>query len=125
MNTEQIISNLSAIKGIGLKIAQAVNDGMNNYINDILCINNLNIIDSKYIEKKPKVAFTGFRDQEFIQLLINNGFDADEKYTVTKDTFALIANDINSDSTKIKTARKYAIPVFNRDEFINKYNINL
>lgn len=125
MNTEQIISNLSAIKGIGLKIAQAVNDGMHNYINDILCINNLNIIDSKYIEKKPKVAFTGFRDKEFIQLLINNGFDADEKYTVTKDTFALIANDINSNSTKIETARKYAIPVFNRDEFINKYNINL
>jgi hypothetical protein len=72
---------------------------------------------------KPKVAFTGFRDAEFTALLNANGYDANDKYTVTKNTFALIALDPNENSGKITTARKYGIPIYTREEFLKRNNI--
>ena len=70
------------------------------------CLNNFHIINSKGLSSGPKVAITGFRDSAFIQLLIDNGFDANDKYSVTKDTYALIADDINSTSSKVQKAKK-------------------
>jgi hypothetical protein len=71
------------------------------------------------------VAITGFRDLEFIKLLIDNGFDASDKYSVTKDSYALITNDINSKSTKVQKAKNYNIPIFTKQEFINTHGIIL
>ena len=114
------------INGIGNKTVDSIIDGMLMYGNDIeYCLNNFHIINSKGLSSGPKVAITGFRDSAYIQLLIDNGFDANDKYSVTKDTVALIADDINSTSSKVKKANKYGIPVFNKSGFLEANNIIL
>lgn len=114
------------INGIGPKTVDAIIDGMRMYGNDVeYCLNNFRIINSKGLTLGPKVAITGFRDSTFIQLLIDNGFDASDKYSVTKDTVALIADDINSTSSKVQKANKYGIPVFNKSGFLEANNIIL
>lgn len=118
--------NLGKINGIGPKTIDAIINGILIYGSDIrYCLNNFHIINSKGLSSGPKVAITGFRDSEFIQLLINNGFDASDKYSVTKDTIALIADDINSTSSKVQKASKYGIPVFTKSGFLEANNIIL
>jgi DNA ligase (NAD+) len=114
------------INGIGPKTANAIIDGTMMYANDIeYCLNNFHIINSKGLSSGPKVAITGFRDSAFIKLLIDNGFDASDKYSVTKDTSALVADDINSTSSKVQKAKKYGIPIFNKSGFLEANNIIL
>lgn len=119
-------NNLQRIGGIGAKTIWDIIDGVNMYFDDIkYCLNNFHIINSKGLSSGPKVAITGFRDSAFIQLLIDNGFDASDKYSVTKDTAALIADDINSASSKVQKANKYGIPVFTKSGFLEANNIIL
>lgn len=114
------------INGIGPKTIDAIIDGMLMYGDDVdYCLNNFHIANSKGMTSGPKVAITGFRDSAFIQLLISNGFDASDKYSVTKDTAALIADDINSTSSKVQKANKYGIPVFTKSGFLKANNIIL
>lgn len=126
INMNDIYDRLIQINGIGVKTIDAICDGIIMYRNDIdYCLNNFHIINSKGLSSGPKVAITGFRDSAFIQLLIDNGFDANDKYSVTKDTVALIADDINSTSSKVQKANKYGIPVFTKSGFLEANNIIL
>ena len=126
MNNDQLYESLTKISGIGPKVVQAIINGKDLYSEDIdYILNTISIINSKGKTDRPKVAFTGFRDQEYTQILIDNGFDANDKYGVTKSTAALIADDINSNSSKIQTARKYGIPIYTKQSFLEKNNINL
>ena len=126
INMSDIYDRLIKINGIGVKTIDAICDGIIMYRNDIdYCINNFHIINSKGLSSGPKVALTGFRDPTFIQLLIDNGFDANDKYSVTKDTVALIADDINSTSSKVQKAKKYGIPIFTKSGFLEANNIIL
>ena len=84
-----------------------------------------NIESSKGLADKPKIAFTGERDKVFIDLLNNNGYDASEDYSVTKKTFALITNDLNSASGKMAKANKFGIPIYTKQQFMDAYNIKL
>ena len=94
-------------------------------MDDLIAASQMNIISSKGAKKKPKIAFTGDRDQVFINMLNELGFDANDKYSVTKDTYCLIANDKNSKSSKITKAQKYNIPIYTKQEFIELNNIKL
>lgn len=125
MNQEQLYQSLTSISGIGNSIVEAIISGLEIYDHDIEVVKRLKIINSKGKLDKPKVVLTGFRDQEFIQILIDNGFDADEKYNITKNTAALIANDKNSSSSKINLANKYGIPIYTKQEFIYANGITL
>jgi len=126
MHEEFINKDLQKINGIGEKTCRAIIDGFKMYWNDIeYCIKNFKIIDSKGLSSGPRIAITGFRDSAFIQLLIDNGFDASDKYSVTKETTALIADDINSTSSKVQKANKYGIPVFTKSGFLEVNNIIL
>ena len=119
-------NDLNKLNGIGEKTVKAIHDGFSMYYYDIkYCDDNFHIINSKGLSLGPKVAITGFRDSAFIQLLIDNGFDASDKYSVTKDTTALIADDINSTSSKVQKANKYGIPVFTKSGFLEANNIIL
>lgn len=124
MSDKEIYDGLLPISGIGDKVIKAIIDGKNLYIDDInFILNNMNIIDSKGMEEKPKIVLTGFRDAEFMNILTDNGFDVSDKYSVTKNTAALITNDINSDSGKIKAAKKYGIPIYTKQSFLEAHNI--
>lgn len=121
-----IYDRLIKINGIGAKTIDAICNGIIMYRDDInYCLNNFHIINSKGLTSGPRVAITGFRDSEFIKLLIDNGFDVSDKYSVTKDTVALIADDINSKSSKIQKANKYGIPIFTKSGFLEANNIVL
>ena len=115
---------LTNINGIGSAVVKAINDGFMLYKDDIAhVLYNGNIINSKGKSELPKIAITGFRDQEFINLLLNNGYDISDSYGVTKNIYALITADKNSKSGKIQKAYKYNIPIFTKDEFIKSHNI--
>lgn len=126
LSDDDIYDKLTSISGIGPKVVKAIIDGKNNYHDDIeFIINTFNIINSKGQVERPKVAFTGFRDTEFTKLLIDNGFDASDDYKVTKSLSALITEDLNSNSGKMQLARKYGIPIYTKQMFIETYNISL
>lgn len=125
-SSQEMYDKLLSIKGIGSKTVDAIIYGLNAYHDDLMYIvSNIKIIDSKGLSTGPRVAITGFRDSEFIQLLVNNGFDASDKYSVTKDTAALIADDINSTSSKVQKAKNYGIPIFTKQSFLEANNIIL
>lgn len=125
-NPDMYYNNFIKINGIGEKTISAIIYGIELYGEDIIyCLNNFHIINSKGLSSGPKVAITGFRDSAFIQLLIDNGFDASDKYSVTKDASALIADDINSTSSKVQKAKKYGIPIFTKSGFMEANNIVL
>lgn len=120
------LNNISNISGIGPKIIESIINGFVTYSEDLkYLLSNCTILDSKFFEDLPRIAITGFRDLEFINLLNSNGFDCSDKYGVTKNISALITSDINSTSGKMNTAKKYGIPIYTRDEFIKLNNIIL
>lgn len=126
LDNPSIYDNLIKINGIGPKTVESVIEGIEQNKEDLrYMINTFKISNYKNYDSGPRVAITGFRDPEFIKLLIDNGFDASDKYSVTKDSYALITNDINSKSTKVQKAKNYNIPIFTKQEFINTHGIIL
>ena len=126
MNEQELYDNLTAINGIGPSIVESIINGFEIYAGDINVLNKfIKYSNSKGKKELPKIAITGFRDAEFINLLINNGFDASDKYGVTKNIYALIAADKNNISGKIKKANDYGIKVYSKDEFISSHNIKI
>lgn len=126
MDDQLLMSELTKISGIGPKVVQAIIDGKHYYTDDLnVAIEQIPMVVYKSMASKPKVAITGFRDAEFINLLNENGFDASDKYTVTKDVKYLIAADPNSNSSKIIKAKKYGIPIYSKSDFIAMNNIIL
>lgn len=120
-----LYNKLITIRGIGEETASLICTDRKLYMDDIIAASQMNIINSKGAKKKHKIAFTGDRDQTFISMLNNLGFDANDKHSVTKDTYCLIANDKNSKSSKITKAQKYNIPIYTKQEFIELNNIKL
>lgn len=120
-----LYNKLITIRGIGEETASLICTDRKLYMDDLIAASQMNIISSKGAKKKPKIAFTGDRDQVFINMLNELGFDANDKHSVTKDTYCLIANDKNSKSSKITKAQKYNIPIYTKQEFIELNNIKL
>ena len=58
-------------------------------------------------------------------IINSQGFNCTATGGVTKDTKLLIVLDKSSNSTKIKNAIKYNIPIMTPDEFMQAYNINI
>lgn len=126
MNPEFDFSVLTKLSGIGEKTVRSIIDGLEYYQADIMYIlTNMKILDSKGMKTGPKIILTGFRDPEYIKLLVDHGFDASDKYSMTKDAVALITTDKNSTSTKMQKAIKYGIPIYTKDEFLQVNNIVL
>lgn len=66
----------------------------------------------KYITQKGRVCFTGFRDKELEQKLIDNGWDVGG---FTKDMKYLIVPDLDYTSEKVRKAKELGIEVVDRD----------
>ena len=43
-------------------------------------------------------------------------------YSTQKNTFAVIVKDKDDDTTKINNAKKFNIPIYLIDEFVDKYS---
>ena len=123
---DELYNKLISIKSIGNKIAETICLCRQLYEEDLnIIISRLNIINYKDQESKPKIALTGFRDKAYIDLLNDNGFDVSDKYSLTKDCYCLITNDINSTSGKMDKAKKFGIPIYTKQQFLELNNINL
>lgn len=118
MSDEELVNSIVAIPGMGNAVAEAILTGRTIYEHEMHYVIRFNLIDSKGIIDKPKIALTGFRDPEFIDLINANGFDASDSYGVTKQTAALITNDLNSTSSKMQKANKYGIPIYTKQSFL-------
>ena len=126
MDYNTLVNKLISIPSIAQKTAETICNERLLYIEDLNTILSMsNIESSKGLADKPKIAFTGERDKVFIDLLNNNGYDASEDYSVTKKTFALITNDLNSASGKMAKANKFGIPIYTKQQFMDAYNIKL
>lgn len=123
---EWIKQSIQGLHGIGSKTVQAVVDGARLYMEDIQCVLRfLNVIESKSVPKKPRVAVTGFRDEAFIALINGHGFDCSDTYSVTKNTVALIADSLESTSGKAQKARQYDIPIYTKESFLRVNGIQI
>ena len=83
--------------------------------------NIINTIDTSNFNM-PKAVITGFRDDNVINILKSQGYDASDSYSVTKDTSLVIASDPNGNSSKLQKARKYGIKILSLDEFFKSLN---
>ena len=118
---DQLWGILQGIRGVGPGIVTSIINGFNDYNVEVQCIINMpNLINSCNLSKRPRVVISGFRDDNLIEDLNNMGYDCSDGYGVTKETTYLIAADINSNSTKLRKARQYNIPIISLDDYIIK-----
>ena len=66
-----------------------------------------------------KIVFTGFRNKEWENTIKALGGEVPS--SVSKSTTMVVAKDINEDSTKITTAKKFNIPVLSIAQFEKDY----
>ena len=126
MDINQMIGALKPVHGVGRAIIESISAGFVNYNDEVgYVVNHMKIIKSRSMINKPKVVITGSRDSSLIELLNKYGFDCSDKYSLTKDTYCLITNDLNSTSSKMQKAAKYRVPIMTVDQFFEAHHIEL
>lgn len=115
------VEQLSAIEGVGPERAEALFCELRNqadFLDELLaCVNVTNTKDQKS-PNLPKICFTGKMPESrsyYEQLAADNGFEPVN--SVTKDLNLLVAEDINSGSSKITKAEKAGVKVISLDEW--------
>ena len=99
-----LTEKLSHVKGIGVKTIETINKERQYFINDLKYIyGSLHVIDS-YEDvnvQKPKVRFSGIRDEILANKFKNAGYDVDLDGGVTKDILILIVPYLGWNSSKV------------------------
>lgn len=125
MNDKKLFDQLIKVKGVGKVMIDSIIKCRLIYKKELeSALKYLHIIDYKGSAKLPRVSFTGFRDDELSKLLLQYGFDAGD-YGVTNKTVAVIAENKNGSSGKIKDAIDKGIPVYTKQEFLDANNIKV
>jgi len=122
------IANVTSVKGMALKSAEAFVDKIEIFKSFLKECG----LDDKLIELPKKklvdesnplylktIVLTGTRDKEIIEFLKNKG--AIQGSSVSKNTFLLIANSKEEDTGKAEEARKLNIPILTSNEFKEKF----
>ena len=121
ISPENLYNELNCIKGIGTETINTIMEELPYYIEDIQFIANMNnVIQSKGVTF-AKIRFTGVRDIDLVNKLNDLGYDAGEG-SVTQDTNILVVPNINHNSSKVATAKKYGtmiIPINDLRQLIN------
>jgi DNA ligase (NAD+) len=115
------VKELIGIKGIEIKTANKFVDNFDNFVNFL----EINKLKCKFKNKSTKIenkltnlniVFSGIRDTELEEYIENSGGSI--KNTVNKETSILVVKNLETDGSKIKTARKI------NKELEDKENIN-
>jgi NAD-dependent DNA ligase len=121
ISPENLYNELNCIKGIGTETINTIMEELPYYIEDIQFIANMkNVMQSKGVTF-AKIRFTGVRDIDLVNQLNDLGYDAGEG-SVTQDTNILVVPNINHNSSKVATAKKYGtmiIPINDLRQLIN------
>ena len=81
-----------------------------------------NTYDTKHPLYSKAIVFTGIREKNLMQLL-ENKFDVKLASSISKSTYAVIAKSKEDDGSKIVKARSMNIPVYEIDEFKEKFSL--
>lgn len=117
LTVDRLICLIANIPGIGEKFARAFINGINQFC---LCpLIQISYIKSPKIEvtdgEKMFVCMTGFRSKELEQALTSKGHTV--LNGVTKACTVLVVADLNSTSSKMKTAKQLGIRIVDRKTF--------
>jgi DNA ligase (NAD+) len=98
-----ILNALGNIKGLGPITAQTIENEFNIFLPDIeYILTKVNFVNSKNKAKgKLQIRFTGCRNLQLQEQLINSGYDCDGNGTVTKKTDILLVPYLGFNSTKL------------------------
>lgn len=89
--------------GIGPSTIQIIDDEMEFFIEDLIFITTMkNVVSSFGVKAKKQIRFSGCRNQQLEEQLINAGYDADSSLGVTKKTDILIVPYEGYTSSKTK-----------------------
>lgn len=118
---EMSIEELCKIPDVGLTRAIEIKECLTNRtqeIIDLLNILKVEITKTQYVNDCKKVCFTGksvFSRDEWIKFADANNLEV--LNTVTQSLDILVTNDINSNSSKTNTAKKYGIKIMTYEDF--------
>lgn len=113
------IKKLTAIEGIGEITAQAFNNGILLYSlmeDDGVQISYVARTQIKTAENQITVCFSGLRNKEWEEILINKGHKVASG--VSKKTTHLVVKDKNSASSKTKKSKELGIPILDEADFV-------
>lgn len=114
------IEILISIEGVAETTAMVFNEGIKRYSMLDADPIKISMVWNKKIEAAENqiaVCFSGFRNKEWENTLINKGHKVVSG--VSKNTTHLIVKDKNSSSSKIKKAQELGITILNTEEFEN------
>ena len=130
---DEKIERILSIGGFALKTAQMFVPHITTFI-QFLKENNLtyklvDFIDSNTsntsntsnnnVLNNKKIVMTGFRNKDLEKLIVDSGGDVVN--TVSKNTFILLVDSLNSTSSKVIKAKKLGISIMTPFAFANKY----
>jgi hypothetical protein len=81
---------------------------------------NVPTYDTNHILYNKSIVFTGVRERELMQNL-EAMYSVKLSTSISKNTFAIIAKSKDEESGKLVKARSMNIPIFELDEFKEKY----
>lgn len=129
-NRDQKINLVSNVKGMALKTAEAFVDRIDDFVNflkDIGYENKLHDIpkNTVVVNGHPlagkTIVLTGTRDKTVIDLI--KSFGANQGSSVSKNTYLVIAKNVDEDTGKAEEARKLNIPIMTPEQFIKAYQV--
>jgi NAD-dependent DNA ligase len=126
INKDKLIDMIKKIDGFDDKTAIKFSENIDEFCN---FLKELNVTyENKFKEmkvgnkfKNMNIVFTGFRDKELEEKIINEGGKI--VTSVSKNTNLIICIDKNESSNKMDKAKNLNIKIMLKDEFIKKYNI--
>jgi NAD-dependent DNA ligase len=126
INKDKLIDMIKKIDGFDDKTAIKFSENIDEFCN---FLKELNVTyENKFKEMKVgnkfkdmNIVFTGFRDKELEEKIINEGGKI--VTSVSKNTNLIICIDKNESSNKMDKAKNLNIKIMLKDEFIKKYNI--
>jgi NAD-dependent DNA ligase len=127
LDSEPEVEDLFAIPGWSEKSINKFKEGLSKF-RIFLKENDYLHFETKSTDEKPinkskclvkKICITGKRDKDILSFLKNNGIEIVN--SVTRDVQLLICDDVNSNSSKIITAKKRGIEILDLDTFKTSY----
>lgn len=120
---EVIISSLKEIEGIGAVTAKQFIENLPKFyifLKEInyTCKKNKTPEQKGYKLKDMTIVFTGFRNKEWEQVIVDNGGKMGA--SISKNTSIVVAVDKTEDSAKLKKARELNVTIYDKDEFYEK-----
>ena len=125
IDENELLEKIIEIDGFSDKTAKKIIENIENankFINDIkdfITIKENHPIIKEDTLKDCKICFTGFRDKDLENLIVNKSGKI--VTTVTKNTNILIVKNETDISSKILDAKKLNIEILNKESFIIKY----